>query len=62
MPSCAHCQLRRMDILFGACYDLVEDPCNHCSDWWVKIEHGNKYPIPPGGDITKVGMVELTKI
>ncbi len=59
-PSCARCQLWRMDILFGACYDLAEDPCYHCSDWWVKVERGNKYPIPPGGDITKVGMVELT--
>jgi hypothetical protein len=49
-----------MDILFGACYDPAEDPCNNCSDWWVKVERGNKYPIPPGGDITKVGMVELT--
>jgi hypothetical protein len=25
MPSCAHCQLRRMDILFGACYDPAKD-------------------------------------
>ena len=35
-------------------------PCAKCSDWWAKVERGNKYPVPPGGDITKVGMVELT--
>jgi len=29
-------------------------------DWWSNFEHGNKYPILPGGDITKVGMVELS--
>ena len=30
------------------------------SDQWAKVECENKYPIPSGGDITKVGIVKLT--
>jgi len=59
-PSCAHCQLQRMQIILNDSVNVSIEPCETCSDWWSRVEHGNVYPIPPGGDITKVGMVELT--
>ena len=59
-PSCPCCQLQRMQIILGRSQNLTVHPCAKCSDWWAKVERGNKYPVPPGGDITKVGMVELT--
>ena len=37
---------------------LVMCPLNHVK--FALIGCGSKYPIPPGGDITKVGNVELT--
>jgi hypothetical protein len=36
------------------------EPCEIYSDWRAKVECGSKHPIPPGGDINKVGMVGLT--
>ena len=59
-PSCAQCQIQRMEILLDESRNASIGPCENCSDWWSNVERGNKYPIPPGGDITKVGMVELS--
>ena len=59
-PSCVHCQLQRMEIILNDSVNVALEPCEVCSDWWAKVERGSKYPIPPGGDLTKVGNVELT--
>ena len=59
-PSCVHCQLQRMEIILNDSVNVALEPCEVCSDWWAKVERGSKYPIPPGGDLTKVGNVELS--
>ena len=58
-PSCVHCQLQRMEIILNDSVNVALEPCEVCSDWWAKVERGSKYPIPPGGDLTKVGNVEF---
>ena len=59
-PSCVHCQLQRMDIILNDSVNVALEPCEVCSDWWAKVKRGSKYPMPPGGDLTKVGNVELS--
>ncbi len=59
-PSCVHCQLQRTEITLNDSVNVALEPCKVCSDWWAKDEHRSIYPIPPGGDLTKVGNVELT--
>ena len=54
------CQLQRMKIILNDSVNVALEPCEICSDWWAKVERGSKYPIPPGGDLMKVGNVELT--
>jgi hypothetical protein len=49
-----------MEIILNDSINVSLEPCEMSLDWWAKVEHGNKYPIPPGGDITKVCPVELT--
>ena len=48
-----------MEIILNNSTNASLEPCEMYSDWGAKVEHGNIYPIPPGGNITKVGMVEL---
>ena len=49
-----------MEIILNDSFNVALEPCEVCSDWWAKVERGSKYPIPPGGDLAKVGNVELT--
>jgi hypothetical protein len=49
-----------MEIILNDSVYVALEPCEVCCDLWAKVEHGSKYPIPPGGDITEVGNVELT--
>ena len=49
-----------MEIILNDSVNVPLEPCEACSDWWAKVERGSKYPIPPGGDLTKVGNVELS--
>ena len=49
-----------MEIILNDSVNVALEPCEICSDWWAKVERGSKYPIPPGGDLTKVGNVELS--
>jgi hypothetical protein len=58
--SCVHCQLQRMEIILNHSVSVALEPCEVCSDWWAKVEHGSKHQIPPGVDVTKVSNVELT--
>ncbi len=46
--------------MFNDSTNISFEPCEMCWDWWAKVKHGNEYPIPPGGSITKVCTVELT--
>ena len=48
-----------MEIILNDFINVALEPCEVCSDWWAKVERGSKHPIPPGGDLTKVGNVEL---
>lgn len=59
-PSCPRCQLQRMEIILSNSSNVSLEPCEDCTDWWARVERGNKYPISPGGDITKVIPVELS--
>ncbi len=49
-----------MEIILNDSTNVSLEPCEMFWNWWAKVESGNKYPIPPGGNITKVGMMELT--
>ncbi len=57
-PSCAHCQLQRMEIILNDSTNVSLEECEMCLDWWATVEGDNIYPIPPGGNITKISMVE----
>ena len=49
-----------MEIILNDSTNVSLQPCEKCWDWWDKVEHGNKYPISPGGNIKKVDIMELT--
>jgi hypothetical protein len=49
-----------MEIVLNDSVNVALEPCEVCSDWWAKVERGSKYPMPPGGDLMKVGNGELT--
>jgi hypothetical protein len=49
-----------MEIILSDSNNVSLEPCEMCSDWWARVECGNKYPIPPGGDITKACTVEMS--
>ena len=49
-----------MEIILSNSSNVSLEPCEDCTDWWARVERGNKYPISPGGDITKVIPVELS--
>ena len=42
-PSCAHWQLQSMEIMLNDSTNVSLEPCEICLDWWVNVEHGNKW-------------------
>ncbi len=46
-----------MEIILNDSTNVSLEPREMCS---ARVKHGNKYPIPSGGNITKVCTVELT--